>query len=169
MSAHRSRARTSQQGFTLIELVIVVAIVGILAAVAYPSYRESVLKGRRAEARAALMELMQQQERFMTQRNTYMSFTNSAGTAAAVSPSQTSVPFKIFSGDQGTNPAYWLSASQCPAATEGGTAPAINTCVQVVATPTFTDSKVNVLTMTSTGVKACTGAASSTNPALCWP
>ena len=62
------------KGFTLVELMIVVAIVAILAAIAYPSYAESVRKGRRAEARAALTELLQQQERFMTQNNTYRAF-----------------------------------------------------------------------------------------------
>ena len=52
------------RGFTLIELMIVVAIVAILTSVAYPAYTSSIIKGKRAEARAALTELMQQQERF---------------------------------------------------------------------------------------------------------
>ena len=51
-------------GFTLVEVMIVVAIVGILASIAYPSYQESVRKGRRAQARTALSELVQQQERY---------------------------------------------------------------------------------------------------------
>ena len=55
-------------GFTLVELMIVVAIVGILAAIAYPSYVDSVRKGKRADGRAALTSLLQQQERYFTQK-----------------------------------------------------------------------------------------------------
>lgn len=58
-------------GFTLIEVMIVVAIVAILAAVAYPSYQESVRKARRAEAKAALVNAAQQLERLYTQNNSY--------------------------------------------------------------------------------------------------
>lgn len=61
------------RGFTLIELMITVAIVGILAAVAYPSYLEQVAKGRRADARARLMTAQQWMERFYTERSSYAS------------------------------------------------------------------------------------------------
>ena len=53
-----------QQGITLIELVIVVAILGILAAIGYPAYQEQVLRGRRAEAKTLLTEAQARQERY---------------------------------------------------------------------------------------------------------
>lgn len=55
-----------QAGFTLIEVMIVVVIIGVLAAIAYPSYLESVSKGRRAQAAADLAELAQNLERWHT-------------------------------------------------------------------------------------------------------
>lgn len=56
--------RIAHKGFTLVELMIVVAIVGILAALAYPSYRQSVIRADRADGRLALQEVRMAQERF---------------------------------------------------------------------------------------------------------
>ena len=53
-----------EKGFTLIELMIVVAIVGILAAIAYPSYQEQVMKSRRSDAHSLLLDVAARQERF---------------------------------------------------------------------------------------------------------
>lgn len=58
-------------GFSLIEVMIVVAIIGILAAIAYPSYQDQVRRGNRADAKAALLETAQFMERFYTQNNRY--------------------------------------------------------------------------------------------------
>jgi len=161
----------SHRGFTLIELMIVVAIVGILASIAYPSYINSVLKGRRAEGRAALADLLQQQERYMTQKNCYLGFTNSSGTATAVAPSPitacggitaTSVPFKTFSGDSLANSAYLLSAETCPDGAGGNLS--IADCVRVVANPIKSDPEAGNLGITSTGTKDCDG----TKKTVCW-
>lgn len=64
-----------QKAFTLIELMIVVAIIGILAAIAYPSYMQQMIKTRRATASACLVELAQYMERYYT---TSMSYTGAA-------------------------------------------------------------------------------------------
>lgn len=59
------------RGFTLIELMIVVAVAAILAAVAVPSYRQYVMRANRADATAALLRLASAQERFYLQNNRY--------------------------------------------------------------------------------------------------
>ena len=63
--------RNKFKGFTLIELMVVVIIIGILSAIAYPSYLDSVRKTRRADAQGALMQLNNAMERVFTQNNTY--------------------------------------------------------------------------------------------------
>lgn len=69
------RVETAKQrrslGFTLVELMVVVAIVAILAAIAYPTYQEQMIKTRRAEGRAAIMEVATRLERCFTRFNAY--------------------------------------------------------------------------------------------------
>jgi len=163
------KSKQAHQGFTLIELIITVAIVAILAKVSLGAYQDSVLKGKRAQGRAAITDLLLQQERYLTQRNCYLGFTSTTSGATATAscgstPSFTAstFPFKYYSGDNATSPAYLLSAAACSSS-------ALSDCVQITATPQFTDNAVGSLQATSTGTKSCTGTAASSNPKLCWP
>lgn len=67
--------RSRNRGFTLIEVMIVVAVVAVLAAIAYPSYDEQVRRSRRADAQTALVELSQHMERHFTAKGTYVDAT----------------------------------------------------------------------------------------------
>ncbi len=67
----QQEARAGHRGFTLIELMITVAIVAILAAVAFPAYTSQIAKGRRAEAKAIVLEATQWMERFYAENNRY--------------------------------------------------------------------------------------------------
>lgn len=64
--------RKKNKGFTLVELMVTVGIVGILAGIAYPSYQSNVLKSRHADAQAALMNLVNVMERKYTETNEYI-------------------------------------------------------------------------------------------------
>lgn len=103
-------------GFTLIELMIVVAIVGILAAIAYPSYQNSTQKSWRANAASCLVELAQSMERRYTANSSYVGTTlptsgcntaqmatryviSFAATATATTFSLQAVPTTIQAGD----------------------------------------------------------------------
>lgn len=63
--------RKSMHGVTLIELIIVVLIVSILTAIAYPNYQQYVAKAKRNEAKAALLKIATLQERYYLQNNTF--------------------------------------------------------------------------------------------------
>lgn len=78
-----------QKGFTLIEMIIVVLIVGILGAIALPSYKDYVRKARRTEAQGVLEGLAQAMEQHFTQNSTYLTtITGSAPKSPDIYPTQ---------------------------------------------------------------------------------
>ena len=84
--AHRRR------GFTLIEVMITVAIVAILAAVALPTYRQHVRKSRRAEAQAFLMNVAGRQQQFLLDTRAYAS---SLATAVGAAPANVAATYTV--------------------------------------------------------------------------
>ncbi len=87
--------RRKQSGFTLLELMIVVAIIAILAAIAYPSYQEHVRKSRRTQAQVDMQETVQKLERYYSARNSYANFVSNGG---VISSTQTQFYTISFSG-----------------------------------------------------------------------
>jgi type IV pilus assembly protein PilE len=145
-AAHRGTAWRRQQGMhgvTLIELMVVIVIIGILVAIAYPGYQSQIQKTRRADGQAALLNAAQALERCFTRFNTY----NNAGcpvvaTLAAGTPS----------------PQGWYVVRDS-APTANGFA--------LVATPQAAqvdDTQCANLTLNSVGTRGATG----TVPANCW-
>ncbi len=100
---------SKQRGFTLIELIIAVVIVGILAAIALPSYQEYVRQALRAEVTAVLLENAHRLERHYTRHGSYL---DAAPVLNDQSPSQGRAVFNIASSLSADS--YLLTASAAP-------------------------------------------------------
>ena len=151
---HLRKRKTQQSGFTLIEVVIASVITMILMSAVVPSYMESVRKSRRMEGRAALLRLMQQQERYYSLHNSYIRFASS-------STDEDERKFQWFSGSNAQASAYEIKAEACANDT-------IVNCVLLTAMPgtskvddKYKDPVCGELSLTSAGVKAA-------NKPDCW-
>lgn len=145
-------------GFTLIELMITVAIIAILARIAYPSYQQYILKSHRADAKTALLDLATRQERLFTLQNTYTTVPASLGYAAA------SFPFAIQSGTQSYYQLY-VTLTGTPGGT-GASAPGYSASAVNVG-PQTADG-CGAYTINQLGVQSNTGMATGTTTAQCW-
>jgi len=97
----RQRKHASSSGFTLIELMIAVAVLGLLTALALPAYQKQILKSHRTDAKTALLDLAAREERY---RSTNQIYTN-VGTALGYS---SNFPISVPSSG---NPTYTLSVN----------------------------------------------------------
>lgn len=94
VDARPGRVPRSALGFTLIELMIVVSIIAMLTAIAYPAYTQSTRKGRRADAKMAVLDVAARQERYLSTNNVY------AGTPALLGLPGTAFPINVTNGSQ---------------------------------------------------------------------
>lgn len=134
-----------QSGFTLIELMIVVAIIGIIAGIAYPSYMESVRKSNRADAKATLNDVAHRLQRCFTTYNAY----DNANCGVATT----------LGGGPITSPEGMYSVSAVL-----GTTTYSLTAAPVAGTSQAADTKCGSLTLTNAGLRNATGSLG----ADCW-
>ena len=153
-------ARHHASGFTLIELMIVVAIIGILVKLAYPAYTASVLKSHRAEAKTALLDLASREERYFSTTNTFTASAPALGYSSTATLT-TAAPLSILTGTS----IYYKLSVQVPDPSAGATsAPSFLATATAVNTQT-SDTKCKDFSLTQAGIQSVNGTDAASN---CW-
>lgn len=131
--------RNAEKGFTLIELMITVAVIGILAAIAYPSYTEYAFRSRRVEAQNLLNDAAARQERWKAQNGKYASVDDVGSDLAKL---------KLPNGNASERGYYTLTLTRAEDGSDGGYAfKATRASVQTA------DRKCGDFTLNATGKK----------------
>lgn len=128
----------TQRGVTLIELVVVMVIIGILAAIAVPSYRQYVVRSQRVDAKSALLALATAQEKFYLQCNTY---------ATALAGASSCADGEVAFGE--TSEKGWYALSITAADGAGFTVRAVPSA----GSPQATDARCSWFQVTDRGVR----------------
>ena len=158
-TAGSSTTRAVTGGFTLVELMIVVAIIGIIGAIAYPSYQRYVRESNRSVAHTELSELAARQERFFSNNNTY------GALASEATADCTTVAMPVDGGGNFiTDPPYYAITITLPStpawtgcnATGSHATQYTLTATALPGTPQASDAGCTTMTLTSTGTKGPT-------------
>jgi type IV pilus assembly protein PilE len=150
MAMQRNTGRSDSRGFTLVELMVVIVIASVLMAIAIPSYKNSIRKSRRTDAKTALLDLAGREERYFSTNGSYTNTSTNLGYAA--------FPATVGGGY------YTINIPVAPTAGTATTVAFVSmTATPVVGSDQAKDTACGSFTLTSTGAQTVSGTATD-----CW-